>query len=139
MSSFRTVRYGAVSFRTVRYGTVAVAGLSMSPTYNPGDWLLVRWVELKGGGARNVPIGVGEVVVFEREEQPGIFYVKRIEKIVSDGTTKYWVTSDNPAGIDSRTWGLIPMSGIRGKVMLRVYKLSERRERKFTKKRNKQA
>ena len=51
----------------------------MSPTYKDGDWLLVSWFP-----AGLTPLVgdriLGKVVVVEREERPGIFLVKRLQK-----------------------------------------------------------
>ena len=55
----------------------------MSPTFKDGAILLMRWL---GGIRGDLPLG--SVVVIEREEMPGIFFVKRIQKSHS-GT--YWV------------------------------------------------
>jgi hypothetical protein len=60
---------------------------------------------------------------------PGIFFIKRIQKSHS-GT--YWVEGDNRDPdveirmSDSRTWGYIPANEIRGKVLLRLKRTSER-------------
>ena len=62
-----------------RYGTVAVSGASMAPTLNQGDWVVVRW------RPRRKKLEVGNIVVIEREDQPGIQYIKRI-------TVKFWRT-----------------------------------------------
>lgn len=95
---------------------VKVEGASMEPTYKDGDWLLVNFTSSK-----RLP-KQGEVVVIEREEQPGIFYIKRISDVrASTGhETTIFVLSDNSAGTDSRTWGWLPASAILGKVLLRV-------------------
>jgi hypothetical protein len=64
-------------------------------------------------------VGVGDVVVIERPEQPGIFYVKRITDVRHE-TNQIFVTSDNPAGTDSRQWGWLPIQSIQAKVSARV-------------------
>ncbi len=94
--------------RNLRLRTVAVAGDSMAPTYHDGDWLLALW----GGQCK-----VGQVLIIEREERPGIYLVKRLVRI-EDG--KYWVQGDNPlASTDSRQWGLLNSQEIQGRVLLR--------------------
>ena len=101
MSGFSIFR--AISFR---FGRVVVAGTSMEPTYNPKDWLLVRY---RSPGSLRKAVSEGKVVVIEREVQPGVFYIKRISEIVSGeaGETSYFVSSDNQTGTDSRQWGYL--------------------------------
>ena len=104
---------------------VKVAGESMSPTYNNGDVLLVKWFT---GIERELPLT--SVVVIERDEMPGVFFIKRIRKSHSGA---YWVEGDNrnpdveKRMSDSRTWGYIPAHEIRGKVLLRLKRTSERK------------
>jgi nickel-type superoxide dismutase maturation protease len=97
----------------LRWGTVAVAGDSMSPTYMPGDWLVVRWASR---------FKTGDVVVIEREERPGVFLIKRYVREV-DG--KCWVQGDSEASTDSRQWGAIPSEEIVAKVLFRIRRNSE--------------
>ncbi|MCX6430119.1 MAG: S26 family signal peptidase [Actinobacteria bacterium] len=102
------------------FGTVAVAGDSMSPTYNDGDWLLVEW--RKGyEGARYLP---RHVLVIERESRPGIFLIKRYVRAEGD---RYWVEGDNPKSIDSRDWGAVTEAEVVGRVLFRVRKANSRR------------
>jgi len=101
-----------------KFGTVKIAGESMAPSYSAGDWLLVRWFDhppsdLTGDGL------ISKVVVVEREERPGIFLVKRLQK--SHGGI-YWVQGDNEESTDSRTWGWIPAHELVGVVVLRYRK-----------------
>ena len=94
-----------------RWGSVAVAGDSMAPTYISGDWLIVRW----GGRYK-----VGEVVLVEREDRPGVFLVKRLVRI-DDG--EFWVQGDNKSSsTDSRQWGAITSKEVLGKVVFRFRK-----------------
>jgi hypothetical protein len=71
---------------------------------------------------------VGDVVVIERETQPGIFYVKRIAEIVIQNTGErmgkkcYYVLSDNEDGTDSRKWGYLSEDEIIGNVITRIKK-----------------
>ncbi len=97
------------------FGTVKVAGGSMLPTYQDGDWLLVRWHEQ----SESLPaaIKLGSVIVVERDERPGIFLIKRLQKV--HGAT-YWVEGDSVESTDSRSWGWIPPREIRGKVIFRL-------------------
>jgi phage repressor protein C with HTH and peptisase S24 domain len=101
------------------FGRVIVDGTSMQPTYNPLDWLLVHYGFF---GRKVLFLRPGDVVVIERETQPGIFYVKRIAEIAiaKDGKKSYYVLSDNEAGTDSRKWGFLSESEIIGNVITRI-------------------
>ena len=101
-----------------KFGTVKVAGSSMTPAYNAGDWLLVRFFAGPPGQKYGDRL-VGKVVVIEREERPGIFLVKRLQKTHGE---IYWVQGDNDESTDSRTWGWIPANELVGKVVLRYKK-----------------
>lgn len=105
-----------------KYGTVAVSGDSMLPTFCSGDWLLVAW-----GGAYKF----GDVIVVEREERPGVFLIKRLERHV-DG--KFWVEGDNKSiSTDSREWGPVAEIEIVGRVVSRLRKSREgRKSRKWS-------
>ena len=100
-------------------GRVIVDGTSMQPTYNPLDWLLVHYGFF---GRKLLFLRLGDVVVIERETQPGIFYVKRIAEISldKDGKKSYYVLSDNEAGTDSRKWGFLSEDEIIGNVLTRI-------------------
>ena len=103
------------------FGRVIVEGTSMQPTYNPLDWLLVHYGFFV---KKYLFIRLGDVVVIEREKQPGIFYIKRVSEIALDGqgTKSYYVRSDNEAGTDSRTWGYLKESEIIANVVMRIKK-----------------
>jgi hypothetical protein len=103
------------------FGRVVVEGTSMQPTYNPQDWLLVRYGFF---GKKYLSPKLGDAVVIEREQQPGIFYIKRITEIESDqsGQENYFVRSDNESGTDSRTWGYLSKDEVLGKVVMRIKK-----------------
>lgn len=89
-------------------GAVAVAGASMKPTYLSGDWLVVVW----GGRVKS-----GQIVVVERENQPGVFLIKRL---ISREGPMNWVEGDNKAeSTDSRHWGSINDQEIVGRVLFR--------------------
>ena len=105
-----------------KFGTVKVAGSSMAPKFQDGDWLLVSW--LPEGLTPLVSERIlGKVVVVEREERPGIFLVKRLQK---SHAGIYWVQGDNDESTDSRTWGWIPANEVIGVVLFR-YKRSKTR------------
>lgn len=101
------------------FGRVIVEGASMQPTYNPQDWLLVYYGFF---GKQHLFLGQGDVVVIEREQQPGIFYIKRISQIQASETGKvsYYVRSDNELGTDSRAWGYLSSAEVVGKVIIRI-------------------
>ena len=94
-----------------------IEGDSMEPTYSAGDWLMGRWAKYKVTGLNRIK--VGDVVVIERDEQPGIFYVKRISEIRSHKgeAPAVYLLSDNTAGTDSRIWGWIPVTAVRAKIL----------------------
>jgi len=102
-----------------KYASMVVEGGSMEPTYNAGDWLLGRWARYTLSGAHRIKVGT--VVVIEREEQPGIFYVKRVTQTRTSGghMPTIYVSSDNPAGTDSRQWGWLPIISVRAKILFR--------------------
>lgn len=100
------------------FRAIAVSGNSMSPTYNDGDWLLFRTIELLD--AKGLRPLVGKVIVIERESYPGILLIKRIIRIDDSGI---WVEGDNKeASTDSRNWGALSPSEIRGQVLFRYRK-----------------
>lgn len=95
-----------------------MAGQSMEPTYSVDDWLLVLW----GGAYRN-----GQIVLVERENQPGVFLIKRVLREVEG---KYWVEGDNKGeSTDSRQWGPVGSQEIVGRVLFRYQKAGSRRLR----------
>ena len=96
----------------------------MSPTYNHGDILLVKWLN---GVSKELALTT--VVVIEREEMPGVFFIKRIQKSHSGA---YWVEGDNEIASaedrmnDSRRWGYVPAHEVRGRVLFRLKRSNER-------------
>ena len=103
------------------FGRVIVEGTSMQPSYNPRDWLLVYY---GFRGNKRLLLRLGDAVVIEREQQPGIFYIKRISEIKLDksGQESFFVRSDNESGTDSRTWGYLSKNEIIGRVVTRIKK-----------------
>jgi phage repressor protein C with HTH and peptisase S24 domain len=89
----------------------------MAPTLIPGDQLYVRWFPSKG--AKSSALAVNTIVILERDEQPGVFYIKRITQIAPEGI---WVKSDNPEGTDSTTWGWLPPHAVKAKYLFRTKK-----------------
>ena len=105
-----------------KYASMVVEGDSMAPTYSAGDWLMGRWADYKLSGLNRIK--VGDVVLIERDQQPGIFYVKRINEVGTSGENmaKIFLLSDNGAGTDSREWGWLPVSSVRAKILFRMKK-----------------
>ncbi len=105
-----------------KHASMIVEGDSMEPTYSAGDWLMGRWATYKLSGLNRIK--AGDVVVIERDEQPGIFYVKRISETRASGghMPTIFVLSDNEAGTDSRHWGWLPVTSVRAKIQFRMKK-----------------
>ena len=91
----------------------------MLPAYRDGDWLFVSWTEGAAGLAAVGKSILGKVVVIEREDKPGIFLVKRVQKFHAGN---YWVQGDNEESTDSRSWGWIPANEVIGVVLMRIKK-----------------
>jgi phage repressor protein C with HTH and peptisase S24 domain len=104
------------------YKVVKVSGNSMEPTFKEGDVLLVNWFQKV---VSDIPLG--SVVVIERDEIPGVFLIKRIQK---SHNGLYWVEGDNKEldvqalMNDSRKWGYIGAHEIKAKVKFRLKKTS---------------
>lgn len=108
-----TTPMARLPFRAFR--TIAVSGNSMSPTYNDGDWLLLK--SIVRVDAKGAPRFIGKVVLVERESYPGILLIKRVKRV--DGN-QIWVEGDNSdASTDSRDWGAITPEEIVGRVLAR--------------------
>lgn len=90
----------------------------MAPTFNNGDYLLVLWLP-----EPPLQASLGSIAVIEREERPGIFLIKRIQKAHAGN---YWVEGDNEESSDSRTWGWISPHEVVGRVLFRIYKNKHR-------------
>ena len=103
-----------------KHASMIIEGDSMAPTSSAGDWLMGRWAKYKLTGFNRIK--VGDVIVIERDEQPGIFYVKRISETRASGghVPTIFVLSDNEAGTDSRTWGWLPITAVRAKIQFRM-------------------
>jgi signal peptidase I len=98
---------------------VEVAGSSMEPTLQPGDWL----VATRGGRVRR-----GTVIVLSHPDRP-MDLVKRVSAIPGDvvdgrrlGSSEYLVVGDNVAeSTDGRTFGPVARAAIEGIVRLRYH------------------
>jgi nickel-type superoxide dismutase maturation protease len=92
---------------------VVVAGASMRPTLEPGDWLLVRWTRR---------VAPGDLVVVCRPDRPRLVVVKRAVRHLERG---WWVAGDDPAASDdSRTFGVVPPGLVLGRVLVRYWPVS---------------
>ena len=122
---------------------IRVTGTSMSPAFGPHDRVLVR-----RGAADQVKAGTVAVLAEPRDTltwrltplpTPGLgqatWVIKRVAAVAGDAVPDsvreaasrvavvpdgmLVVLSDNPAGSDSRRWGLIPASRVLGPVVLK--------------------
>jgi len=109
-------------FGSSAWRTVAVAGNSMSPTLNEGDWLVVSWAAEPA-----IPsLKVLKVYVIERADRPGVFVIKRLIQIGNgENTGKAWVEGDYEASTDSREWGWIDQTELRARVLFRFRKAKQ--------------
>ena len=102
------------------FSTVKVSGSSMSPTFMPGDWLLIKQIR---NGAH--PLKVHSVYLINDPERPGIKLLKRIKEVEVDEIVgkqaqfNYWLEGDHPSSTDSRKWGWLKQEQVVGKVLLR--------------------
>ena len=104
--------YGFLRWRPSR---VEVAGTSMRPTLEPGDWALAVRVQR---------VRRGDVVVVEHPERPGFELVKRVVHVpgeaAPDGRVlmdEVWVEGDEPEGsTDSRRFGPVPIGHVHARV-----------------------
>ncbi|MFN2609023.1 MAG: nickel-type superoxide dismutase maturation protease [Acidimicrobiales bacterium] len=98
-----------------RLRRVEVVGDSMRPTLEPGDRLLL-W---RGGRPRP-----GDLVAVADPRRRSRTVVKRLAGVVPAGLT---VLGDNPAAsTDSRTFGPVPPTDLRGRVVYRYAPASRR-------------
>ena len=96
-----------------RWGFAVVAGLSMRPTLQPGDRLLVSY--------RRGP-QEGDVVVARFVD--GTVAVKRAaeRRTTRSGQPGWWLLSDNPAeGVDSRHRGVVPADDVIAVTVARIW------------------
>lgn len=98
----------------------------MAPTFNDGDWLVVRYIKATKALADS-PYKPGDAVVVHRklneEAIEASYLIKRVKEISQDGI---FLIGDNPrASTDSRTWGAVPADQVIGKVLFRYRKGSK--------------
>jgi nickel-type superoxide dismutase maturation protease len=94
---------------------MAVAGRSMQPALNPGDWVVVRRAIRP---ARAVRLRPGQLVVARHPGRPDLRIVKRAARREAGG---WWLVADNPGAgaADSSAFGVVPDRLIEGRVLLR--------------------
>lgn len=91
-----------------RVRRLEVTGASMRPTLEEGDRLLV---------VRHGRVRAGDLVVLRDPRHPGRLVVKRVVVASAAGLT---VRGDNPAAsTDSRDFGPVTASSVRGRVVYR--------------------
>jgi nickel-type superoxide dismutase maturation protease len=99
---------------------VEIEGSSMSPSLEPGNWVVA---------VRPRRIRVGDVVVAEHPDRPGFEVVKRIAAGPGDRvgehtlrSNEYWLLGDHEeASTDSRTLGPFDAQAIHGVVLVRYW------------------
>ncbi len=89
-----------------------ITGESLSPTHNPGDYVLIS-TRPKGANA----LKSGEIVVFKHPVYGTM--VKRVVRVFPKDE-KIFVTGSHPQSIDSRQFGPIPQSWVIGKVVWHI-------------------
>lgn len=100
---------------------VEIEGRSMEPTLKNGQKIWVRLFR-SNLSQREVIRFRGRVILVEREEYPGIFLLKRLEKVHGD---LIWVEGDNKDSLiadlqhDSRKFGWLSRETIRGVALKR--------------------
>ena len=106
----------AYGFQRWRPFRIEVAGASMRPTLEPGDWALA---------VRARRVRRGDVVVVEHPERAGFELVKRVTHVPGDLAPRARAgrpgldRGDHPDGSsDSRRFGPVPMGLVRGRVWL---------------------
>jgi phage repressor protein C with HTH and peptisase S24 domain len=95
---------------------VEIEGNSMAPTYQTGEQIWVRLVKEAPTAAQLHHLR-GQVILVERDEYPGIYLLKRLEKVHGD---LIWIEGDNkdatvaPLQHDSRKFGWLTRETVRG-------------------------
>ncbi len=112
---------GAVGFAllALRPFRVVVHGKSMSPTLEPGDFLLATRGRVRRGA----------IAVVEHPSRRGYEMVKRVAGVPGDrigaltlAHDEYWLLGDNPAlTTDSRSFGPVGAAAVKGIVRARYW------------------
>jgi hypothetical protein len=102
-----------VAWAAGRRDRYRVAGPSMEPTLLDGEFVLIE--------PARVPT-TGELALVTVPGLDGVDAVKRVAEIMADGSFR--LLSDNPElGTDSRRWGPLAPSSVRGTVTLNLSRL----------------
>ena len=91
---------------------IKVTGESLSPSLNPGDYIVV----VKASFSLR-KLKAGDLVVFHHPVYGRL--VKRLETITPDGE-ELFVVGEHPDSTDSRQFGLVPRRWVIGKVVLHI-------------------
>jgi nickel-type superoxide dismutase maturation protease len=95
---------------------VAVEGRSMSPTLQPGDWLLVD-----PEAYAEAALAIGDLVLVPDPREPARLLVKRVAE-VHDGGRELIVAGDaRDASTDSRAFGSVTASTVQGRPWFRYW------------------
>lgn len=87
---------------------VRIVGPSMEPTLGNGEWWVAR---------HSRRLRPGQIVLLSHPQRPDLHVVKRLVRETDQG---WWVEGDNPdASDDSRSFGAVPESLIRGRLWFR--------------------
>ena len=90
----------------------------MSPTLEPGDWLLAD----PDAYADSAP-AVGDLVLVPDPREPSRLLVKRVAEI-HDGGRELFVAADSPdQSTDSRTFGAVEATSVEGRPWYRYWPL----------------
>lgn len=115
MAALATVVLGVLAARWKPVRRVEVKGDSMRPALEPGD----RLVLVNMGGAR-----AGDVVAFCDPRSP---YRMMLKRVAARGPAGLTVLGDNrTASTDSRDFGPVPTSTVRGRAVYRYFPDSRR-------------
>jgi len=105
-----------------------VSGLSMVPSFDNGEYLIIDELSYLLREPRR-----DEVIVFRYPKDPSKFFIKRIinlpgetvttnNKTYTLGPDEYFVLGDNRLmSLDSRAWGPVKKSLIKGRVLFRLF------------------
>jgi signal peptidase I len=102
------------------FSTVKVSGSSMSPSFMPGDWLLIKQIRNSAH-----PLKLHSVYLINDPERLGIKLLKRVKEVEVDEVVgkkaqfTYWFEGDHPSSTDSRKWGWLKQDQVVAKVLLR--------------------
>lgn len=105
-----------------------VSGLSMAPTFDDGEYLIIDELSYLFRRPER-----GEVVVFRYPLDQSKFFIKRVSGLPGEtvatnngpyrlGPDEYFVLGDNrEMSLDSRVWGPVSEKLIRGRAFLRLF------------------